>query len=162
MGNKEYVDCETLRNKWGMYDVGGRLYNSDSRDWGFYVDSLKKQYAEKGCGKDPLMEKCVERELVIQNLQNRISQLNQQNNTLESSAWLKVLQEETKKYSDLGCNSKIQENRNIVLGEKINKYTTLDKQRIEAESKYQANKKIFIGGSFLLVALAIILVIKVK
>jgi hypothetical protein len=160
MGDKENVDCESLRNKWGMYDVGGRLYNSDGRDWGFYVDSLKKQYAEKGCGKDPLMEKCVERELVIQNLQNRISQLNQQNNTVESSAWFKVLQEETKKFSDLGCNAKIQESRNSVLGEKIDKYNELDKQRIEAESKYQAKKKIFIGASFILVAVALVLILK--
>lgn len=160
MGNKEYIGCQTLRNRFEQYDVGGRLYNSDSRDWTSYVDSRKKEYADKGCGKDPLMEKCLERGLYIQNLQNRISEFNQQNNTLQSSLRTKILEEETKKFSDLGCNSKIQENRNIVLGEKINKYTELDKQRIEAESKYEANKRIFIGVSVILVAVALVVVIK--
>ena len=156
----DLVKCQLLNNEIKDYDVGGRL--ADVGNYTELVKKLKSKYNDSGCGKDPLMEKCLERELYIQNLQNNIYALNQQNKTVESSAWTKVLEEETKKFSDLACNSKIQENRNIVLGEKINKYTELDKQRIEAESKYEANKKIFIGGSFLLVAIAIILVIKVK
>jgi hypothetical protein len=39
-------------------------------------------------------------------------------------------------------------------------YTTLDRLRIEEESKYQRNKKVFIGGMVLLVVLGLIIVKK--
>jgi hypothetical protein len=71
-----------------------------------------------------------------------------------------VLAEKTKEFNDSGCYAKIQQSRNVVVEEKLDKYATLDKQRIEAESKYQANKKIFIGVSVILVAVALVVVIK--
>jgi hypothetical protein len=160
MYSNKLIDCQVLKMRWEDYDVGGKFYGLGGSDFTEIVNRWKKEYADKGCGADPLLEKCSERELYIQNLQNKITEKNQQNDIGQASRWTEVLNQETKKFSDLGCNAKIQESRNIVLGEKINKYTTLDKQRIEAESKYQANKKIFIGGSFILVAVALIVILK--
>lgn len=152
------IDCHQQRMNFERYDVGGSLANSGN--YTQLVKILKDKYNNSGCGKDPLMEKCLERDLYIRNLQNKITEKNQQNKIVEASAWTKAFAEETKKFNDLGCNAKIQESRNVVVEEKLSKYTTLDKQRIEAESKYQANKKIFIGVSVILVAVALVVVIK--
>ena len=159
MYNKS-IDCQQQKLSIEAYDVGGTYSNLGN--YTDYVKTLKQKYSDSVCGKDPLMEKCLERELYLKNLQNTITVTSQQNLITQSSAWAKVLLEETKKYNDLGCNAKVQESRNVVVKEKLNKYNALDKQRIEAESKFQANKKIFIGGSFILVAIAVILVIRTK
>jgi hypothetical protein len=151
-------DCYNTKMRWKEYEVGGRNYIQGKHT--ALVETWKKQYADGGCGADNLLEECKWRELYMQNLQNSIFVNNQQNNIGEASAWTKVLAEETKKFNDLGCNAKIQQSRNVVVEDKLSKYTALDKQRIEAESKYQANKKIFIGVSVLLVAVALVVVIK--
>jgi len=162
MENRKYIDCQSLRNKWGMYDVGGRLYNSDGRDWTSYVDSKKKEYAEKGCGKDVLMEKCLEREAYLTNLRESINAKAQQGNFTFVEGFSKVLSEETQKFSDLGCQKKIEENRQVAVSKSIDKYSELDKERIEAESKYQQRVRIFIGASVLLIALTTIFLLKTK
>jgi len=154
----DLAKCQQMRLDYEQYDVGGRLQNTGN--YTELVKILKEKYNNSGCGKDPLMEKCLERDLYIRNLQNKITEKNQQNNIGEASAWTKVLAEETQKFNDLGCNAKIQEGRTVVVQEKLSKYTALDKERIEAESKYQANKKIFIGVSVILVAVALVVVIK--
>jgi hypothetical protein len=154
------IECHKIREDWQRYDVGGSLSNLG--DYTQHVKNLKDKYSSIGCGEDPLMEKCLERELYIQNLQNLISEKTQQNDTEQLSAWAQVLAKETKMFNDLGCNAKIQERKNLVLGDKLSKYTAIDKQRIEAESKYQANKKIFTGVSVVLVALVIVILAKSK
>jgi hypothetical protein len=152
--------CHQYRTEWEQYEVGGKFYNQYKEiTRSGEIAKWKKKYADDGCGKDPALEKCLNREWYIQNLQNQIFIENQQNND-RGSGWGEVLAEETKKFNDLGCNAKIQQSRNVVVEEKLDKYTTLDKQRIEAESKYQANKKIFIGVSVILVAVALVVVIK--
>lgn len=154
------IECNQQRMNFEQYDVGGKLANLGN--YTEFVKVLKDKYNNSGCGKDPLMEKCLERDLYIRNLQNTITQKNQQNNIPQASAWTKVLAEETKKFNDLGCSGKIQEARGAVVEEKLSKYNALDKERIEAESKYQENKKIFIGASVLLITVALIVVIKSK
>jgi hypothetical protein len=46
------------------------------------------------------------------------------------------------------------------LGGVYDTYSALDKQRIEAESKYERNKKIFFGGMVFLVVVGILLIRK--
>jgi hypothetical protein len=162
MGNKEYIDCQSLRNKWGMYEVGGILYNSDSRDWTFYVDNLKKQYADKGCGKDALMEKCLEREAYLTNLRESINAKAQQGNFTFVEGFTKILDVEKQKFSDLGCQKKIEENRRVAVLETIDKYSELDKQRIESDNKYQVKFRIFMGASVLLIVVTTILLLSKK
>ena len=53
---------------------------------------------------------------------------------------------------------KIEENKQLAVKSTIDKYTTIDEERIQAESKYQANVRVFIGASVLVLALTIILV----
>jgi len=153
--------CQAYRVQWEDYEVGGKFYNQYKEiTRSGEIAKWKKKYADGGCGKDPALEKCLNKEYYIQNLQNTIFIQNQQNNTREASAWTQVLAEETKKFNDLGCNAKIQESKSVVVKEKLDKFTAFDKERVEAESKYQANKKIFIGVSVILVAVALVVVIK--
>jgi hypothetical protein len=153
MENREYIDCQTLRNKWEMYDVGGRLYKSDSRDWTFYVNNLKKQYADKGCGKDVLMEKCLEKEAVITNIRNTAFKSDAFQN---SDMKLQVLNQEKQKFTELGCEKKIEQNRQVAVSKTIDKYSELDKQRIQSDSQYQVKVRIFMGASILLIGLTTI------
>lgn len=159
MENREYIDCQTLRNKWEMYDVGGRLYKSDNRDWTFYVDNLKKQYADKGCGKDVLMEKCLEKEAVLTNIRNSAFKSNAFDN---SDMTLQVLNQENQKFKDLGCVKKIEENRQVAVSKTIDKYSELDKQRIQSDSQYQVKVRIFMGASILLIGLTTIFLLSKK
>ena len=152
------ISCHQARMNWEQYDIGGRLSNSGN--YTELVKGLKDKYTSVGCGQDPLMEKCLERELYIRNLQNNISEKTQQNNSGEANAWIQVLAKETKAFNDLGCSAKIQQSKNTILEGKLSEYTALDKERIEAESKYEANKKIFTSVSFLLVVVALLIVAK--
>jgi hypothetical protein len=159
MENREYIDCQTLRNKWEMYDVGGRLYKSDSMDWTFWVNNKKKEYAEKGCGKDVLMEKCLEREAVITNIRNSAFKSDAFQN---SDMKLQALNREKQKFTELGCEKKIEQNRQVAVSKTIDKYSELDKQRVESDSKYQVKVRIFMGASILLIGLTTIFLLSKK
>ena len=58
------------------------------------------------------------------------------------------------------CKDVLNENLNQTLGGVYDTYSALDKQRIEAESKYQRNKKLFIGGMVFLTVVGILLIRK--
>lgn len=152
------ADCYTTKMRWKDYEVGGRNYREGSHT--ALINTWKKQYADGGCGADPLLEECKWRELYLSNVRNAITVGGQQNNILNVQLDSKILQDETKKFNDLGCSAKINEQKSGALQEKIQEYSALDKERIEAESKYEARKKIFIGGSVILIGLALIVVLK--
>ena len=152
-------DCYVTKMRWKEYEVGGRFYGLGG-DYTSIINKWKKEYADGGCGADPLLEECLSKEQYISNVKNAIFTAGQQNNMSYVCAMSPVLAEKTKEFNDSGCYAKIQQSRNVVVEEKLDKYATLDKQRIEAESKYQANKKIFIGVSVILVAVALVVVIK--
>ena len=151
-------DCYVTKMRWKEYEVGGRYYLAGKYD--ALINKWKKEYADGGCGADPLLEECLSKEEYINNVRNAITNASQQNNMNYVNAMSPVLAEKTKEFNNSNCNAKIQESRKVVVEEKLNKYSTLDKQRIEAESKYQANKKIFIGASVILIAVALVVVIK--
>jgi hypothetical protein len=166
MENKEYINCQQLRDWWGRYDVGGILYNTiPERSKEAFINSVnkqKKEYADKGCGKDVLMEKCLEREAFLTSTRNNISSRNQAGNLNTIESWNKILTEETKKFQDLGCPKKIEENRQVAVSKTIDKYSELDKKRIEAESKYQQKIRIFMGATVLIIVLTTIFLFKTK
>jgi hypothetical protein len=58
------------------------------------------------------------------------------------------------------CKDVLNQNLNQTLGGVYETYSALDKQRIEAESKYQRNKKLFIGGMVFLTVVGILLIRK--
>jgi hypothetical protein len=151
-------DCYTTKMRWKEYEVGGRNYIQGKHT--ALVETWKKQYADGGCGADPLLEECLSKEQYLSNVRNAISVAGQQNNISYVESTSRVLQDETKKFNDLGCTAKINEQKSGALQGKIQEYSAFDKQRIEAESKYEARKKIFIGGSVILVGLALIVVLQ--
>lgn len=152
------ADCYNTKMRWKEYEVGGRNYKAGFNE--NIVAKWKKEYADGGCGADPLLEECKWRELYLSNVRNAISVASQQNNIGYVEATSKVLEAENKKFNDLGCSAKINEQKSGALQEKIKEYSALDKERIEAESKYEARKKIFIGGSVILIGLALIVVLQ--
>lgn len=152
------ADCHNTKMRWKEYEVGGRNYKAGFNE--NIVAKWKKEYADGGCGADPLLEECKWRELYLSNVRNAISVASQQNNIGYVEATSKVLEAENKKFNDLGCSAKINEQKSGALQEKIKEYSALDKERIEAESKYEARKKIFIGGSVILIGLALIVVLQ--
>lgn len=154
------ADCHTTKMRWKEYEVGGRLYGIGGADYTNIVNKWKKEYADGGCGADPLLEECKYRELYLSTIRNDIFVSSQQNKIDYVQATSKVLEAENKKFNDLGCSAKINEQKSGALQEKIKEYSALDKERIEAESKYEARKKIFIGSSVILIGLALIVVLQ--
>jgi len=61
-----------------------------------------------------------------------------------------------KQFADNNCTQIIEQYRQAELGTVIDKFSGLDKVRIEAESKYEANQRIFFGGLILISGIAII------
>jgi hypothetical protein len=151
-------DCYVTKMRWQDYEVGGRNYKAGFTE--SVVAKFKKEYADGGCGADPLLEECLSREQRIANVSNAVFISGQQNDMKSVELLSKDLQDSTKKFNDLGCPAKINEQKSVALQGKIKEYSSFDKERIEAESKYEARKKIFIGVSVILVAVALVVVIK--
>ena len=54
--------------------------------------------------------------------------------------------EQKKEFNDNDCTKVIEQYRQQELGDVANKFSTLDKARIEEESKYVRNQRIFFGA----------------
>jgi hypothetical protein len=66
------------------------------------------------------------------------------------------LDQARKLYEDKGCVKIIEQYRQSELGKVVDKFSFLDKARIEAESKYQTKQRIFFGGLVLLTGVVVI------
>jgi len=146
-------NCQSTRNNWEQYGT------NPPKELEIHVQNLKKLYQDGGCGKDVLLEKCKYLEDYIQNLRDD----NEKNAYLDGESWiiesnLKTIAEKEAELKELDCAKKLEEYKQIAVKSTIDKYTTIDEERIGAESKYQANVRIFIGASVLVLALTIILV----
>jgi hypothetical protein len=101
---------------------------------------LMQEYEKYGCGKNVTLENCLY-------YKYRLKQ-----NPKDS------------KFMTLSDNAKCDDVLKAYLTETVggvyNTYSALDKQRIEAESKYERNKKLFFGGMVFLVVVGIFLVRK--
>lgn len=154
------ASCQGIKNSWEQYEVGERLYGTGN--YTSIINSLKKKYTDNGCGTDPLLEKCFEREAYISNIQNGITIASQQNEINQLSGLVQTLGEENKKFSDLGCAEKINQYKIGKVQNKTKEAYAFDQERIEAESKFEAKKRIFIGGSVVLIALGMMLLYKLE
>jgi hypothetical protein len=154
------VQCQRNRTQWEAYEVGGSQYDKVSAlTRSSEISKFKKIYSDGGCGKDILMEKCLELEATLTNIREKESIDNQQRDSFSYGYTIASIK---KNFTSLGCEKKIEESRQVVVGNVINKYSELDKQRIEADSKYQLKIRIFIGASVLLVGLALMITSKRK
>jgi hypothetical protein len=61
-----------------------------------------------------------------------------------------------KKFADKGCLQKLEKYRQAELGKVIDKFSILDKARIQAESIYERNQRIFFGGLVLIGGIVIL------
>lgn len=61
-----------------------------------------------------------------------------------------------KQFNDNNCTQLIEQYRQAELGTVIDKFTGLDKVRIEAESIYERNQRIFFGGLVLVAGIVIL------
>ena len=61
-----------------------------------------------------------------------------------------------KKFADKGCLQKIEKYRQSQLGKVVDKFSILDKERIQAESIYERNQRIFFGGLVLIGGIVIL------
>lgn len=160
---QQAINCQKLRINWEQYE--SENFNSvnpfASKNFET-IKYLKKKYDDEKCGKDVLMEKCLERENYINGIREAISVKTQQGNLNYTDAMSKVVFEEKNKFSKLGCEKKIEQSRQVAVSDTINKYSKLDKERIESDSKYQVKVRVFIGASVFLIGLTIMIIFKRK
>jgi hypothetical protein len=74
---------------------------------------------------------------------------------------LKIALEDAKKdFINYNCAKEVEESRQEVVGSIASEYSAYDKERIEAESIYERNKRVFFGGVVLIFGLALIMTFK--
>lgn len=110
---------------------------------------------------------CKNLSIEIENLINAIA--TNELLAIKSSGLQSKIEADKKKLSNLkldfdtyGCVVLLEKDRQKELKEKINKYSELDEQRINTESIYERNKRIFFAGMVLIASLVIMISIKKK
>lgn len=99
-----------------------------------------QQYKDLGCGANIPLENCMYYQYKLKQNPNDIG--------VQSLI------------SNNKCDDLLKENLNEAVKGFYDTYTSIDKQRIESESKYQRNVKIFIGGMVFLTVIGIFLIRK--
>lgn len=153
------LDCSKKRKLWQLYDVGGKFYHSS---YNSYVSSLKKVYENNKCGSNVLLEDCVYLEEKIANKLTEISALVKYQRLGEVEGKTAELQNLQNDFKNKGCVKEVEKYKQSELGQVIDIYSDLDKQRITENTTYEKNKRIFIGASFLILGLTIVLINKNK
>lgn len=153
------LDCSKKRKLWELYDVGGKYYNSD---YNFYVSSLKKDYANNKCGSNVLLEDCVYLEEKITNTLNEISALMKYQKLEQIEGKKSELEILKNNFKNKGCVKEIEKYMQSEMGQVIDVYSGLDKERITENTTYEKNKRIFIGASILILGVTIVLINKKK
>jgi hypothetical protein len=110
------------------------------------------EYSQK-CGKyDEKQLKCISINSKLQSLiqlqgASASSYFDNKRNQYEST---EAIDRTRKEFNDNDCTKVIEQYRQQELGDVANKFSTLDKARIEEESKYVRNQRIFFGALILL------------
>lgn len=95
-------------------------------------------YKEAGCGSNVPLENCSYYEYKMRQLPNE-------------KKWEKL-------FENSNCKKVIGDYFNQTISDKYNVYTNIDKKRIDADYKYNRNKKIFVAGMTLIIVLGIIII----
>jgi hypothetical protein len=116
------------------------------------------EYSQK-CGKyDDKQLKCISINSKLQSLiqlqgASASSYFDNKRNQYEST---EAIDRTRKEFNDNDCTKVIEQYRQQELGEVANKFSGLDKARIEEESKYVRNQRVFFGALILLGGVVII------
>jgi len=101
---------------------------------------LMQQYNDLGCGKDIPLENCLYYNYKFKQNPN-------------DKSW-------EVKMKNANCKEILASNTQKTIEDIYGTYSDLDKQRIEAESKFQRNQKVFFGGMVFLLVVGIFLIKK--
>ena len=116
----------------------------------------KKFYDESPCGKDPLKDKCFGLQYKITSHQNSIRYFLVTRDKAQADKMQKELDKFVSDFKSSNCESKISQTRGEYVMSVSDTFKKMDKERIEAESKYQQKQRIFFGSIVFLGALLLV------
>jgi len=139
-------------------------------------DDLKNKFKADNCASDKdtkgyNRQKCLTLNTSINLYINQIASdykqsLNTSNdggfnmNTFTADNLKEALSKAKADFINYNCVAEVEASRQEVVGAIASEYGSYDKQRIEAESIYERNKRVFIGGVVLIFGLALIMTFK--
>lgn len=116
----------------------------------------KLKYDNSVCGKDKLRNSCIELQAKITSHKSSITYNQSIMNFAHATTIKKELDNLLEKFKASNCDAIINEFRNEKVLAVSDVYQQMDKDRIEAESKYQVKQKIFFGVIVLIGAVLVI------
>jgi hypothetical protein len=113
---------------------------------------------QQKCGMyDNDLLKCIQIDNQLQSqIKNSASQSSMYFEDLKDKNLPILIAKSKKDFADKGCVQKLEKYRQAELGKVIDKFSSLDTSRIQAESIYERNQRIFFGGLVLLGGIVII------
>ena len=112
---------------------------------------------EKSCGMyDPKVLECIYLKADVDTKTSMYANQNLMYFETSKTFSKESLDKARKLYEDKGCVKIIEKYRQAELGKVAEKFSTLDKARIEEESKYETKQRIFFGGLVLIAGVIII------
>jgi neutral trehalase len=127
------------------------------------TDSSVKLYNRQRCL--DLDKKITNQIDLINNMGRRLLQLDVTQNVslnYQIDAQKKLLQDMKSEYDKNGCLLEVEAKKQETVMGVIDEYTAFDKARIEAQSIYERNKKVFYGSMVLILGFTLILTFKKK
>ena len=140
------------------------------------LDDLKNKYNADNCASDKdtksyNRQKCLTLNSSINLYINQIASDSKQSlnsttdnvfniNSLTASKLKEALNKAKLDFINYNCVAEVEASRQEVVGSIASEFSTYDKKRIEAESIYERNKRVFIGGVILIFGLGLIITFK--
>lgn len=120
-------------------------------------DNAKKQYDNLDCSKNLERSKCFDLQVLKESMNSSIMYFLKTGDVEGAKTLQSRLDGYKKQYSDLNCDATLNKYKSTVVDAVINQYNQLDVTRIEADSKYKTQQKIFFGALILLGGLTMII-----
>ena len=143
--------------KLGIYPIDFKFNNGIAPTPTVKSNEAELEYKQK-CGMyDKELLDCIVIDNVLQSQINKYAnQSSMYYEDLKDKNLPTAIENSKKKFADKGCLQKIEKYRQTELGKVAEKFTALDKARIQAESIYERNQRIFFGGLVLISGIVIL------
>ena len=143
--------------KLGIYPIDFKFNNGIAPTPTVKSNEAELEYKQK-CGMyDKELLECI---VIDDSLQSLITKYANQSSMyyedLKDKNLPTYIENTKKKFADKGCLQKIEKYRQSELGKVNNKFSSLDTARIQAESIYERNQRVFFGALVLLGGIVII------
>lgn len=123
-------------------------------------DTAKSKYDSSVCGKDPEMDKCLQYQTQISSLRSTIIYFTNTGDVEQAGALQGQLDDLQKKFNDSKCSDKVSSYKAVEITSVTDVFSQMDKARIETDSKYQRNQRIFFGAIVLFGAVIMVSVFR--